>query len=251
MRLRRRHLAAALAIAAALAMLAGPVATTLGWGGLADLPQRALDWSRHLDGVDWFVFAAVQALIAASGVLPASVAGIAAGAIYGVGLGFAISAGGTMAGAMLTLLLSRSLARDWVARLVRARPRLADLDRLLAENGVRVVCLLRLSPVMPFAATSYALGVSSVSARDYALGTTASLPALLGYVVLGHLGAEGLSAEGGGWVRWTLLGLGILGTAALTLQVGQLLIRAGLVPAALQGRLTAALRGGPRDQSLP
>jgi hypothetical protein len=38
---------------------------------------------------------------------------------------------------------------------------------------------------MPFVATSYLLGLSAISLRDYMLGTLAALPALLGYVSLG------------------------------------------------------------------
>jgi len=38
---------------------------------------------------------------------------------------------------------------------------------------------------MPFVATSYLLGLSAISLRDYMLGILAALPALLGYVSLG------------------------------------------------------------------
>ena len=65
---------------------------------------------------------------------------------------------------------------------------------MLAQDGWRIVCLLRVSPVMPFAATSYVLGMSAVGIQAYVLGTLASLPALLGYVYIGTLAEAGLSA---------------------------------------------------------
>src|SRR5580658_5000497 len=170
--------------------------------------RAALRWARALQGTGWLVFAVVQVVIVASGVLPASLAGMAAGAVYGVIFGFSLAATSTLMGAMVTLAISRSLARSWIERFLRLRPRLRDLDRMLADDGMRLVCLLRLSPVMPFAATSYALGLSSVSVRDYVVGTCASLPALLGYVFLGRIAAAGLASGEASWLHWTMLGVG-------------------------------------------
>jgi uncharacterized membrane protein YdjX (TVP38/TMEM64 family) len=199
-----------------------------------------------LRGVGWIAFVALQIVIVASGVLPASLAGIAAGAVYGAALGFGLAAASTMAGALVTLAISRSLARQWVERFMRQRPRLQDLDRMLARDGARIVCLLRLSPVMPFAATSYALGLSSVSVRDYVLGTCASLPALLGYVFLGRIAAAGLASGKAGWLHWGMLAVGAVATVGLTFRIGQLLSRARLMPPSMRDALSVALRR-PRE----
>lgn len=226
----------------ALLVVAGTVLSGAGLADVAKTMQAALHWAQALRGVGWIAFAALQILIVASGVLPASLAGMAAGAVYGVVLGFGLAASSTMAGAVLTLAISRSLARGWIEHFLRLRPRLRNLDRMLAHDGVRMVILLRLSPVMPFAATSYALGLSSVSVRDYVLGTCASLPALLGYVFLGQLAATGLDAGEAGWLHWTLLAVAAVATVALTLRVGQLLMRANSVPDPLRDAAKAALR---------
>jgi uncharacterized membrane protein YdjX (TVP38/TMEM64 family) len=156
------------------------------------------------------------------------VLGIAAGTAFGLPLGFLLAAVGTMAGALLSFGLSRSLFRNAVARQLARRPGLARFDALLAQEGWRIVCLLRISPVMPFAATSYALGMSAVGTEAYVLGTIASLPALLGYVYIGALTEAGLSAwtTGATPVQWAVLGFGGLATAALTLIIGRLARRA-------------------------
>jgi uncharacterized membrane protein YdjX (TVP38/TMEM64 family) len=52
---------------------------------------------------------AIQVLVAASGILPASLVAVAAGAIYGGQMGFLLAALCTLAGAMLSFWLSRSL----------------------------------------------------------------------------------------------------------------------------------------------
>ena len=216
-----------------------PLAAIAAAGGLAALllarRRRAeplwalLNSARGAGEAGWATAAAVQAGVAATGVLPASLTGLAAGAVYGIGLGFALAAIGTMAGALLAFGLSRSLARGlvlrWLGRSAGGRRRwLARLDDAIVRDGWRTVCLLRLSPVMPFAATSYALGLTGVRLRDYLLGTLASLPALLGYVVMGHLAGSGLQAatHGAGMTRWVMLGIGLVATLALTLRIGRL-----------------------------
>jgi uncharacterized membrane protein YdjX (TVP38/TMEM64 family) len=133
-------------------------------------------------------------------------------------------------GALLAFLASRTLLRGFAERMLAGRPRLRDLDETIAREGWRIICLLRMSPVMPFSATSYALGLSSVTTRDYMIGTLAAMPALFGYVLLGSLTQSGVAlwSAGGGPIRLGLLGLGVAATALLTLRLGQITRKAGL-----------------------
>lgn len=218
---------AVLAMLTAGVLLAVATAGNLLWPGM---PAGALD--RLLAQIDaageWgaVLFAALQVAVAVSGVLPASLLGMAAGAVYGVPLGFGVAAGGTLAGAWIAFRAAR-LFRGRVERMLAGRPRLRDLDRRLGRENWRLVCLLRASPVMPFAVTSYTLGLSSVSPRAYMLGSLAAMPALLGYVVLGSLAHAGLRAgeAGAGPWRWLLLGFGAIATVAMTARLGRLLLR--------------------------
>lgn len=182
------------------------------------------------------LYAALQICVAVSGILPASLLGVAAGAIYGLVPGFLLAAGSTLAGAVLSFFLSRSLMRPAVEHLVARRPRLRNLDALIERDGWKLVCLLRVSPVMPFSATSFALGLSPIGLRDYAIGTLASLPALFGYVFIGTLADTGLSAwrTGVGPLRWGLLGLGGLATLLLILRLGNIAMKLGLAPSAVK-----------------
>ncbi len=193
----------------------------------AELVQRIVGMVHGSGRGGLALFAAAQVVVAASGVLPASLVGLAAGAIYGVAAGFALASATTFAGAWIAFRASRSVFRSGIERLLSRRPRLARLDASLAQENWRFVCLLRVSPVMPFAATSYTLGLLSVSERDYLLGTLAALPALLGYVCLGGLIRSGFDSEAhsAGVFRMVLLGVGGLATALLTLQVGRLVRR--------------------------
>jgi len=162
------------------------------------------------------------------GIVPGSVLGVAAGAIYGVGIGFVTSAIGIFAGAVVAFALSRSMFRPWIAGVLGSRRRLGVLDRLVSSESWKIVALLRISPVMPFSVTSYALGLSGIAARDYVVGTLASLPPLLGYVVIGALGRSTFTgrSRGEAMIHVGLLALGVVATLALTVHLSRLLARA-------------------------
>lgn len=192
--------------------------------------ERLMHVVRGLGARGAVVFAIIQILVAVSGILPASLLGVAAGSIYGLVSGFMLAAASTLAGALLSFFFSRSLFRTTIERLAARRPRLRNLDARIARDGWKLVCLLRVSPIMPFSATSLALGLSAVSLRDYAIGTLASLPALFGYVFIGTLADTSLSAwaTGASTVRLVLLGIGVLATLVLVLRLGQIAMKLGL-----------------------
>ena len=184
------------------------------------------DALRGLYGFGWFGFVLVQVLVAISGFLPASLVGVSAGAAYGVRFGFATASISTLMGAVIAFLLSRSLLRPLVERKL-GTPQLSSFDGQIRNQGWRFVCVLRLSPVAPFAATSYALGLSSITLGDYVAGTLASLPSLLVYVLAGAAVKTGASAWSGGEksIQIALLVVGSLSMAILVIQVVRALRR--------------------------
>ena len=100
-----------------------------------------------------------------------------------------------MIGGWIAFLLARSILRPWIARLVARFPASARFDEAVATEGWRFVMLMRVSPVMPFAATSYGLGLTRVETGAYLIGTLASLPALVLYVAIGAFGRIGLGFD--------------------------------------------------------
>jgi uncharacterized membrane protein YdjX (TVP38/TMEM64 family) len=223
--LSRGFLAAGLLVPAVVGIIAAWISPA-GLIGATDAVVQAL---RNLGFGGALIFGVLQVFVAVSGILPASLLGIAAGAIYGLVTGFLLAAVSTMAGAVLAFFLCRSLFRPTVERLIATRPRLRNFDALIAQDGWRMVCLLRISPVMPFSVTSYMLGLSSIDLRGYTIGTLASLPALCGYVFIGTLADASLSAwmTDAGPLRWILLGIGGVATLVLTARLGQIVRRLG------------------------
>jgi uncharacterized membrane protein YdjX (TVP38/TMEM64 family) len=190
--------------------------------------QALIETLRGLGTAGILATAVLQGLVAASGVIPASFLGMAAGAAYGFVLGFLIAASGSMVGALAAFWLSRSIFRPYVTRLLANKAGWKNFDDAVARDGWRFVCLVRLSPIMPFAVTSYSLGLSSISLKDYLIGTTASLPALGLYILLGtlaHVGVETLTSTNNPWLLGLLL-IGAAATIVLSIRVGQLAMRA-------------------------
>ncbi len=217
-------LAAAISLlgAAAVAAASGLRAKGLSFAALPH-GADALAAIAGLGATGWVTFAGLQIVVSVSGILPASALGIAAGSIYGIGLGFALSAASSLAGAAVAFGLSRSVFRPWVERLMRNRPHLRRFDAAIQREGWRLACLIRLSPVMPFAATSYMLGLSSISPWDYCIGTLGSMPALFGYVAVGALAGAGVHAwsSGEGLFHIGLLVAGLVATGLATWRIKQ------------------------------
>jgi uncharacterized membrane protein YdjX (TVP38/TMEM64 family) len=68
------------------------------------------------------------------------------------------------------------------------------IDAAIAKEGLKVVLLLRLSPLVPYNALNYALALTGVRFRDYVLGSwIGMLPGTVLYIWLGA-GARSLAA---------------------------------------------------------
>ena len=118
-----------------------------------------------------------------------------------------------------------------MARWAASDPRFAALDAAVGDHGLKLVILVRLSPLIPFNVLNYALGVTRVRLRDYALGSfLGMLPVTLLYVYVGSLAGELTSlargATSGGLWQHTVQVVGLAATLAATIYVTRLARRA-------------------------
>jgi uncharacterized membrane protein YdjX (TVP38/TMEM64 family) len=174
--------------------------------------------------------------------VPASLLTLGAGALFGVAKGTVFVLVGATLGALGAFLIARYVARDWVAHRVQRDARFAAIDRAIAEQGRKVVFLLRLSPVIPFNVLNYALGLTKVRVMDYFVASIGMLPGTLLYVYTGKLasvvvGAAGKTAPARGPAFYAVLTLGLLATAAVTILITRVAKRA----------LTEATAGPPTE----
>lgn len=117
---------------------------------------------------------------------PGSVLTLGAGFLFGVVKGtLAVSAGST-AGAAAAFLVARRVGRTMVESRLNNHPRFRAVERAVGGSGFRIVFLTRLSPLFPYNFLNFAYGVTSVSFRDYLLGSwIGMLPGTVMYVYLG------------------------------------------------------------------
>jgi uncharacterized membrane protein YdjX (TVP38/TMEM64 family) len=97
---------------------------------------------------------------------------------------------GASIGSVCSFLLGRYLFRDCVMSLASNYPVFRAVDGALQENGLKIMILLRLSPLIPYNALDYMSGITAIPLRDYTLALFALLP---GSLMLCFVGASASS----------------------------------------------------------
>jgi uncharacterized membrane protein YdjX (TVP38/TMEM64 family) len=162
---------------------------------------------------------------------PGSVLTLAGGAIFGLVRVTVFVFAAAVIGSSLAFLVARYVARPWVERRIAANARFAAVDRAIAQQGRRIVFLLRLSPAFPFSLMNYALGLTQVRFVDALVASVGMLPGTLLYVYYGKLAGEVATVAGGaeaprGAGYYAVLGLGLVATLLVTTIVTRIARRA-------------------------
>jgi len=154
-----------------LAVVAGLVAafkyTHLGYYFQRPVIEQALDQLGLWAPLGFVLIYAIGAVLAIPGTLLTAVGGV----VFGPYLGTALVVLGATAGATLAFLTSRFFARDYVVGKFGQNPWFRKLENGINAKGVRFVLFVRLVPVFPFNWLNYACGLTSVSLKDYLVGT--------------------------------------------------------------------------------
>lgn len=160
--------------------------------------------------------------------VPASALTLAAGVVFGLLGGTVVVSIASTTGAAAAFLISRYLARGMVEKRLINYPKFKAVDRAVSQGGWKIVALLRLSPAVPFNLQNYLYGVTAIRFWPCILTSwVAMLPGTFMYVYLGYAGRAGVAAatgEGAGRspLQWTMLGVGLLATFAVTVYVTKL-----------------------------
>ena len=207
-----------------LALAAGAVALVLLGRAVGGELANFAAWVKTLGAIGPVVFIVAYA-VGVVVFVPGSLLTLAGGAIFGVVAGTAYVFIAASLGACAAFLLARTVARRAIEQRIAASPRFAAIDRAVAEDGRRIVFLLRLSPVFPFSLLNYALGLTRVSFGDFAFACLGMLPGTLLYVYLGSLVGDlaalagGASIGRGGWLERSFFVLGLAVTAVVTVLI--------------------------------
>jgi uncharacterized membrane protein YdjX (TVP38/TMEM64 family) len=129
--------------------------------------------------------------------VPAIALTLGAGAIFGFVKGTIVALIGATAGATAAFLLGRTVFRRHVEKRIASNPKMAAVDRAIANEGTKIMLLMRLSGFPPFTWINYALGLTGVRFVPYLLTTVFGIiPGLLAFVYAGMAGAEALTGRG-------------------------------------------------------
>jgi len=188
--------------------------------------QRSFnDWVGQMGAAGIFIF--IGAYAGATVLLvPGAILTIGAGFAFGLWKGFlAVSAGATL-GASLAFLVARFIARDKIETIAKGNEKFQRIDNAIGKQGAKLVFLLRLSPVIPFNLSNYFYGLTGVKFWPYVLASwIGMMPGAFLYVYIGTAGKAAVSVAAGGeaikhgWQYWTLMGVGLAATIAVTIWV--------------------------------
>jgi uncharacterized membrane protein YdjX (TVP38/TMEM64 family) len=185
--------------------------------------QNTLQWINGLGALGGIVFIAIY-ILATLAFLPAAILTLGAGVIFGVIWGSLYVFIGATLGAVAAFLVGRYVARGWVKQKISSYKKFANIDQAVSKEGLKIVFLIRLSPLFPFNLLNYALGVTSVSLKDYFLASFGMIPGTIMYVYLGHLAGDlaliGNKSQPDNMIlHWLIQIIGLIATIAVTVYV--------------------------------
>jgi uncharacterized membrane protein YdjX (TVP38/TMEM64 family) len=199
-----------------------PIAIGVGIGRLASpyLPEFTA-WVNTLGAFAPTAFVVAYVAVTVF-MFPAFLLTMAGGAIFGIAKGAALVFAGSAVGGTIAFLLGRTVLREWVARRVAQHETLTVLDRVIGEDGLKLMFLIRLSGAVPFVLTNYALGVTTVRLRDFILAMFGMLPTIFAFAAFGNAGVQ----TGGQRQPTWLIAIGVTATVVLTVTITRIAQRA-------------------------
>lgn len=134
-----------------------------------------------------FLFVAGAVLLTTL-MVPGSIIMLSGGFLFGLQLGLPLVSISIGLGALAGGLISRTLARDWLAARFENDPRFKAIDRAVEKKGFLIVFLSRLSLLMPYNLLNLLYGLSGISLSRMALASWLGMtPAVILYTYLGSI----------------------------------------------------------------
>lgn len=121
--------------------------------------------------------------------IPAIPLTASAGYLFGVRDGTAVVLASASIAAAISFMIGRTFLRSYVEKLLEGYPEFKKIDRAIGEEGFKIMLLLRLSPIFPFALSNYLYGVTSIEFWPFFWGTMLGFtPGTIAYVFTGEIG---------------------------------------------------------------
>ncbi len=148
------------------------------------------NWEETIDSLGWLapgVFILLY-IVGSTIFLPGTIFTVIGGAVFGVFWGVVLSLIGATIGATTGFFTARAVGKEVVDGFLHNKlERVHRYNRRIEANGFLTVLLLRLTPLIPYNALSFALAYSPVKLRDFIWGTALGIvPGTITYVYLGE-----------------------------------------------------------------
>ncbi|NJN03281.1 MAG: TVP38/TMEM64 family protein [Leptolyngbyaceae cyanobacterium SL_1_1] len=168
---------------------AGATAAALLWSGSLDRSrlQNWLDAAGLWAPVLYMSIYVVSTLL----VLPSTALNLLGGAFFGPIRGMVWTSLAAILAAVIGFVFARTIGRAAVTR--RLAGRWQAMDAELRQGALFYMFAIRLVPILPYGLVNFAAGLTSISFRDYLLGTIlGTAPSVLPFVLLGSYGLQAL-----------------------------------------------------------
>jgi uncharacterized membrane protein YdjX (TVP38/TMEM64 family) len=152
-----------------------------------DIILKSLETMDAQKGMLYFSSFYVLAEILAIPAVPILTA--SSGYLFGTLAGTATCLFSAAVAASISFVIGRTLLRGYVEKVLDGNPKFKSMDRAIEKEGFKLMLLLRLSPLFPFALSNYLYGASSIQFLPYFFGTLLGFaPGTFAYVYAGRIG---------------------------------------------------------------
>jgi uncharacterized membrane protein YdjX (TVP38/TMEM64 family) len=202
----------------ALALVATALATVLPLHEWDEAFERSLHY--HSVFVSVAIFGAAY-VVGTLIMLPAWIFPVAAGAAFGFWWGLMAAVVSSVIAALAAFVIGRFILRERIERVARRDEMFKAVAKAVERDPVKVIALLRMSPVLPSGLKSYFLGLTAVETMQYLVASALGmLPGNVLKVWVGSAGRDALSD--GEPMKWALLGLGAAATVGVAFIIGRI-----------------------------
>ncbi|MBC6477185.1 MAG: TVP38/TMEM64 family protein [Hormoscilla sp. GM7CHS1pb] len=160
------------------------IATTVGIMLLGGIDEARIQSYIEKAGIWSPIIYIVLYTIATLFVLPSTPLNMSGGAIFGFWLGTLWTLIAAVMAAVIAFVFTRTVGREFIANKLAGRWEQIDIE--VAQGGLFYIFAIRLQAIIPYAIVNFAAGLTSISFRDYLLGTIlGTVPGILPFVMMG------------------------------------------------------------------